>query len=257
MTSKIAITGATGRVGAPTAEILEAAGHDVVRIARSTGVDVITGAGLDEALAGVDVVIDTATGPSPDQDAATEFFTTSARNIQAAAHGAGVRRIVLVSIIGIDAFEGGYNAAKVAQEETMLAGPVPVRILRAAQFHEFVEQLLEWGTQGDVAYVWAMQTQLVAARVVAEALADLAADEGERPVRSEIAGPRAERLVEMAALLVEHRGGGLRVEEAPRDPDDADAERYAQGTALPGPGATLAGPTFAEWLATQPAGATA
>ena len=45
--------------------------------------DVITGEGLDEALAGVDTIIDVATGPSPDEQAATEFFTTSARNLQA------------------------------------------------------------------------------------------------------------------------------------------------------------------------------
>ena len=56
-----------------------------VAIARSTGVDVITGEGLDEALAGVEVIIDAATGPSPDYESASAFFTTAARNLQA--HG--------------------------------------------------------------------------------------------------------------------------------------------------------------------------
>jgi hypothetical protein len=51
------------------------------------------------------------------------------------------------------------------------------------------------------------------------------------------------------------RGEGLRVEEAPLDPSDPDSERYANGAALPGPDAKLAGPTFEEWLdATVPAG---
>src|SRR5262249_57210057 len=76
---KIALTGATGRVGSHLVEILEQRGHDVVAIARSKGIDVVTGEGLDRALAGVDTIIDTATGPEPDEKAATEFFTASAR----------------------------------------------------------------------------------------------------------------------------------------------------------------------------------
>ena len=136
---KIAVTGATGRVGSHLVEILEQRGHDVVPIARSKGVDVISGEGLDEALAGVETIIDTATGPSPDQEEATAFFTASARNLQRAGAAAGAKRIVVVSIIGIDKFQGGYNAAKVAQEQTLLEGPLPVRIVRAAQFHEFVD----------------------------------------------------------------------------------------------------------------------
>lgn len=256
--TKVAVAGATGRVGRPVVDILESRGCEVVPISRSDGVDVITGEGLDQALTGVDTIIDVATGPSPEQEAATEFFTTAARNLQEAGERAGVRRLVLVSIIGIDEFEGGYNAAKVAQEQSYLAGPIPTRIVRAAQFHEFVEELMRWGTQGDVSYVWNMQTQLVSARTVAEELVELAtASDAEFDAHetTEIAGPRAERLVEAARLVAACRGEGLRVEEAPLDPSDPDSERYANGAALPGPNAKLAGPTFEEWLdATVPAG---
>src|SRR5215218_8162947 len=171
---KIAVTGATGRVGSPLVEILEHRGHEVISIARSVGVDVVSGEGLDEALAGAETIIDTATGPSPDQESATAFFTASARNLQRAGAAAGARRIVVVSIIGIDKFQSGYNAAKVAQERTLLEGPLPVRIVRAAQFHEFVEPLVGWTIQDGVAHVPEMRTQLVAAPVVAEALADAA-----------------------------------------------------------------------------------
>ena len=191
---KIAVAGATGRVGRHVVDVLEAEGHDVVPMSRSSGVDVITGDGLAEALAGVECIIDVATGPSPDQDEATAFFTTATRNLQEVGERAGVRRIVVVSIIGIDRFTGGYQAAKVAHEQAMLAGPIPVRILRAAQFHEFVSQLLDWGRQGEVSYVPRMRTQLVAARTVAEALADLATGPEEpsgAPI-PEIAGPREE-----------------------------------------------------------------
>ena len=85
-----------------------------------------------------------------------------------------MQRIVVVSIIGIDRFTARLCAAKVAHEKAMLAGPIPVRVLRAAQFHEFVTQMVEWGRQGEVSYLPKMRTQLVAARTVAEALADLA-----------------------------------------------------------------------------------
>jgi uncharacterized protein YbjT (DUF2867 family) len=57
---------------------------------------------------------------------------------------AGVQRIVVVSIIGTDRFTTGYVAAKVAHERAMQSGPIPVRILRAAQLHEFVAPLVEW-----------------------------------------------------------------------------------------------------------------
>jgi uncharacterized protein YbjT (DUF2867 family) len=262
---KIAVTGATGRVGSHLVELLESSGHEVVSISRSNGVDVITGEGLEEAVAGVDTVVDTATGPSPDKDAATQFFVTAAHNLQDAGEQAGVRRIVGVSIIGCDRFTGGgsgglggYYAAKVTQERALLDGPIPAQILRAAQFHEFVGQLLDWGTQGDVAYVPAMRTQLVAARNVAEALADLATrSDAAEPgsATPEIAGPRVERLVDVARLLATRRGGPAQVEET-SDPDDPDRELLAGDGLLPGPHAKLAGPTFEEWLDSQAAGET-
>ena len=252
---KIAVIGATGRVGSHLVEILEQRGHDVVQIARSTGVDVVSGEGLEEALTGAETIIDTATGPSPDQEEATAFFTASARNLQRAGAAAGAKRIVVVSIISIDKFQGGYNAAKMAQERTLLEGPLPVRIVRAAQFHEFVEPLVGWTIQDDVVQVPEMRTQLVAARVVAEALADAAEEpEIENGRITEIAGPREERLADVAAMLFARRGDSFEIREGRggplAEPDDPDAAAYAEGAALPNAGAKLAGPTFEEWLAT-------
>ena len=142
---RIAVAGATGRVGRPTVEVLEEAGHDVVPMSRATGVDVVTGQGLDEALAGVDVVVDAASWPSNEQEPATEFFLASARNLQEAGERAGVQRIVVVSIIGADRATTGYIASKIPHEQALQSGPIPVRILRAAQFHEFVPLFLDWG----------------------------------------------------------------------------------------------------------------
>jgi uncharacterized protein YbjT (DUF2867 family) len=246
--TRIAVAGATGRVGRHVVDVLTEGGHDVVAISRSNGVDVITGDGLAEALEDVEVIIDTATGPSPEQAAATEFFTTATRNLQEAGVKAGVRRLVVVSIIGTDKATGGYGAAKLAHEQAALAGPIPARILRAAQFHEFVEVLMGWGRQGDVVYLPRMRTQIVAARTVAEALANLALSdepEGERP--DEIAGPREEYLPDLAKLLAAKRGDPVTI-EAVSNPADPDDELNDNGGLLPSPHATLAGPAFAEWL---------
>jgi uncharacterized protein YbjT (DUF2867 family) len=251
---RIAVAGATGRVGSRAVELLKASGHDVVPVSRSTGVDVVTGEGLAEALAGVECVIDVASGSSPDQEEARTFFAASARNLHEIGQQMGVQRMVEVSIIGVDKFTAGYGAAKYAHEKDMLAGPIPVRVLRASQFHEFVPQLIEWGTQGDVAYVRKMRIQSVASRSVAQALVDLATDPewaaspttSEAPL-PEIAGPREENLAELAELFVARRGISLRIEGVtnPSDPDDG---LYEDGSLLPSPHATLAGPTFEEWL---------
>jgi uncharacterized protein YbjT (DUF2867 family) len=250
---KVAVAGATGRLGRHVVDVLETGGHEVVAMSRSGGVDVISGTGLAEALAGVECVIDAATGPSPEQEAATEFFTAAALNLHEAGERAGVQRMVVVSIIGTDRFTAGYGVAKIAHERAHLSGPIPVRILRAAQFHEFVGQLVAWGRQGEVSYVPKMRTQLVAARTVAEVLADLATDPESTPAPEssppfpEIAGPREESLVEMARLLVDRRGEQVRIEGV-SNPEDPDRDLNENGALLPGPDATLAGPTFEDWL---------
>jgi len=247
---KIAIAGATGRLGRQLVDVVDECGHEVVPISRTYGVDVVTGEGLAAALTGVDTVIDAAAYPSNEQEPATEFFVASARNLQQMGAAAGVNQLVVVSIIGIDNFTAGFLAAKKVHEQEVVKGPLPVRILRAAQFHEFVPLFLDWGRQGDVIYVPEMRTQLVAARTVAEGLAELV--NGAAPAPSggsipEIAGPRAENLVEVAKLVVARRGDSVRV-AAVNDPDDPEQALYASGGLLPGPDAVLAGPTFEEWL---------
>jgi uncharacterized protein YbjT (DUF2867 family) len=231
---KIAVAGATGRVGRHAVDVLTEAGREVAPMSRATGVDVITGEGIAEALDGVESVIDVA--------------TTGARNLQEFGERSGVKRIVTVSIIGTDHFTAGYGAAKIAHEQATLSGPIPAHILRAAQFHEFVSELVNWGRQGEVSRVPEMRTQLVAARAVAEELANLATQsEFAAGSISEIAGPREESLVEMAKLLVARRGDQLSIEGVV-DQNDPEREVNLNGALLPGPDAKLAGPTFEEWL---------
>ena len=240
---KIAVAGATGRAGRHVVAALDAAGHDTVRISRANGVDIITGEGLADALAGVEVIVDVATGPSPEEKAATAFFTAAAGNLQREGAKAGVKRIVVASIVGVDRFTGGYGAAKLKHEQASLAGPVPASIVRITQFHELVEQMMEWGRRdGDVIQIPRMRTQPVAAKTVGEVLAAVAT--GEREVL-ELGGPREESMVALAELVAAKRGDGLRVEAV----DDEAA--YEDGGMLPGPGAVLAGPTFEEWLTSR------
>src|SRR6266566_5157601 len=244
--AKIAVAGATGRLGRHVVEVLGAAGHEVVPIARSADVDVIT---------------DVTAGPSSEQRAATEFFTTAARNLQQAGERAGVARYVVVSIVGIQKSAGGYGSAKLAHEQAVLAGPVPARILRVAQFHELVGVLMDRGRRGEVIYLPQMRTQIIAARTVAGALAAMAtssqaefaaaraAGSAGAPV-PELAGPREENLASLARLIAARRGDQARIEEVTAA--DPDSQAAADGSLLPGPHARLAGPTFQEWLATQP-----
>ena len=239
------------RLGSHLVEILEQRGHDVVPIARSKGVDVVSGEGLDDALAGAETIIDAATGPSPDQEEATAFFTASARNLQRAGAAAGAKRIVVVSIIGIDKFQGGYNAAKVVQERTLLEGPLPVRIVRAAQFHEFVEPA---GRVDDPGWRRLPARDADAARGCPRRRRSprrRGRGAGD-PERQDHRGrrPRAERLADAAAALFASRGDSVEIRESRgRWRPDPDAAAYAEGAALPNPGAKLAGPSFQEWLA--------
>lgn len=145
-------------------------------------------------------------------------------------------------------------AAKRAHERAARGGPLPVSVLRAAQFHELVARMLEWGRQDGVSRVPGMRAQLVAARAAAAVLAQLATGSGafarateERFI--EVAGPRPEDFADAARRWVERRGEALRV-EAIADPADPDRGAYEAGAQLPGPGALLVGPTFDEWLET-------
>ena len=259
--AKVVVAGATGRLGRHVVDVLDAAGHEVVPVSRSAGIDVITGEGLAEALEGAHAIIDVTAGPSSEQGPATEFFTAAARNLQEAGALAGVARYVVVSIVGIDRSAGGYGSAKLAHEQAALAGQVPARILRVTQFHELVGVLMELGRQGDVIYLPRMRTQIIAARTVAEALAAMAtgpeagfaaahaAESAGAPI-PELAGPREENLASLARLVAARRGDQVRIEEVTAA--DPDSQAAADGSLLPGPHAKLAGPTFEDWLTTQP-----
>src|SRR5262245_27896571 len=97
---KIVVIGGTGLIGSKTVAILRQGGHEVLAASPNTGVNTITGAGLKEALAGAQAVVDLSNSPSFENKAVMEFFETSGRNLFAAEAAAGVRHHVAVSIVG-------------------------------------------------------------------------------------------------------------------------------------------------------------
>ena len=123
---RMAVVGGTGMVGAMVADEVARAGHEPVVVARSTGVDVTTGAGLDAALEGVEVVIDVSNRPTQSRKVAVEFFDKATRHLLAAGRAAGVRHHVALSIVGIDRVDSGYYAGKVRQEELRTGRSRPV-----------------------------------------------------------------------------------------------------------------------------------
>src|SRR5919106_239122 len=111
-TMKIVVIGGTGLIGSKTVAILRQGGHEAVAASPNTGVNSITSAGLKEAMAGTQVVIDLANSPSWEDQAVLEFFQVSGRNLLAAEATAGVRHHIAVSIVGTDRMrDNGYFRA--------------------------------------------------------------------------------------------------------------------------------------------------
>lgn len=246
---RIAIAGGTGTVGRPTVEAVRAAGHEAVVLARSAGVDVVTGEGLDAAIEGADAVIDTANVATLSADAATSFFTTATGNLLAAAGRAGVGHVVLLSIVGIDRMPYDYYAGKIAQERLVEASAVPWTIQRATQFHEFAGQVYAKARLGPLHVAPRARVQPIAAREVGERLAAIAAA-GPLGRAPDLGGPREEKLEEMVRAYARRAGrrGWIPSVSLP----GAQMKGMRAGYALPGPDALVGTETFAAWLARQP-----
>ena len=203
---RIAVVGATGRIGSRTVAVLQEQGHETVAISRSTGVDVRTGAGLDAALAGVDAVIDASNTPAVERAEIVEFFGSATRNLLAAEQRAGVRHHVLLSIVGIDHGQPApHYEGKREQERLIVAGPIGWTIVRATQFHDFAAMVAGWTMQEGTATIAPLLVQPIAPADVAEVLADVATGEP-RNARLDVAGPRTEDLVDMARRTFAVRG---------------------------------------------------
>jgi uncharacterized protein YbjT (DUF2867 family) len=244
---RIAVAGATGNIGALTVAALQKAGHDVVRISRSLGVDLVTGDGLDATLAGVGAVVDATNATAADPAETVAFFTAATRNLLAAEERAGVGHHVLLSIAGVDRVDGNaHYAGKREQERLVAAGPVPWSIVPATQFHDFAAMLAGWTERDGVATIPPLLVQPVAPADVADVLAEVAAGapQGRCP---DLAGPEPQDLVDMARRTHQARGRTVKLVPTWAGPLGTD---MAGNVLLPGEGARIAPTTFEEWLAT-------
>jgi uncharacterized protein YbjT (DUF2867 family) len=243
---KIVVIGGSGLIGSKLVNKLREDGHDALAAAPDSGVDIITGKGLAEALEGAQVVVDVANAPAWDDAAVLDFFRTSSRNLLAAETAAGVGHHVTLSVVGTDRLpESGYLRAKAAQEEVVKAGPVPYTIVRATQFFEFIGRIADSSTDGDTVRLPPALVQPEAADDVASTLADVAVG---APLNDtvELAGPEAFRLDELAQLLLSARD----------DPRQVTADVHARyfGAQLedrsltPGDDARIAPTRFEDWL---------
>lgn len=203
---KVTVVGASGLIGTRVVELLESQGHEVVASSRSSGVDVVTGAGLADALAGADALVDVTNSSAFEADAVMAFFTTAATNLARAARGAGVGHYVALSIVGVDGLpESGYFRAKVAQEQVITGSGIPYTIVRATQFAEFTDAITDSMTAGDEVRVPAALIQPIPADDVAAALARVAVAEPRNGVLN-IGGAQKITFEQMARDVLARKG---------------------------------------------------
>ncbi|MEU8485231.1 NAD(P)H-binding protein [Streptomyces sp. NPDC048641] len=240
---KIAVIGGTGLIGSQVVENLNAAGHEAVPHSKSSGVDVISGQGLEEAVAGADVVVNLTNSPTFDE-ASPAFFQASMDNLLAAARKGGVGHFVILSIVGVDQVpELDYYRAKVLQEKLLVDGPVPYSIVRATQFMEFMDATMSWTTDGDTVRLPATPIQPIAAKDVAEEVAQVAAGAPLNGIRN-IGGPDVFTLDELGRVTVSRKGDGRTVVTDPT----AGMFAEVKGDVLTDKNAHLAPTRYTDWL---------
>jgi len=244
---KIVVIGGAGLIGSKVIQNLRERGHDAVAADLNTGVNTITGQGLDSALADARVVVDVTNSPSFEDAAVLEFFQTSGRNLLKAEVNAGVGHHVALSIVGADRLpDSGYLRAKVAQEQLIEAAGQPYTIIRSTQFFEFLRAIADSATDGDTVTVPTANLQPIAAQDVAAAVTEAAVSD---PINGviEIGGPAAISFTEPIRDV-------LNADHDPRTVVGAPHARYfgtelTEASLTPGPDARLGPTTFAEWLA--------
>jgi uncharacterized protein YbjT (DUF2867 family) len=246
---KIVVIGGSGLIGSKLVTKLGEHGHEAVSAALDTGVNTLTGEGLDDALAGANVVVDVSNAPVWEDDAVMDFFTTSTRNVIDAEDAANVQHHVALSVVGTERLtESGYFRAKLAQEQLIAESSIPYSIVRATQFYEFVRRIADDAADGDT-------VRLPPALVQPMAADDVAAGVGRVAVGApldgmvEIGGPEPFRLDELIRDVLTKRNDPRAVVTDPQ-------ARYfginpSERALLPGPGARLAETRFSDWFEQQ------
>jgi uncharacterized protein YbjT (DUF2867 family) len=242
---KLAVIGGTGLIGSQVVKILNASGHEAVPHSPSTGLDLLSGRGLPEALKGADVAVNVTNSPTFD-DASPAFFQQTMDTLLTAANAAGVGHAVILSIVGADRVPGlVYYRAKVLQEDILKAGRVPYSILRATQFFEFIDAVVFETADENTVRLPATLVQPIASADVAQAVADVSVSTPLQGTR-DIAGPEVFALEELGKITLAAHGDNRTVVTD----NSAGTFAAASGDALIAKeGAVIAKTTYREWLA--------
>jgi uncharacterized protein YbjT (DUF2867 family) len=243
---KLTVIGGTGLIGSQVVQQLTAAGHEAVPAAPSTGVDVITGKGLDQALEGAEVEVNLANSPTFDE-ASLDFFRTSTNNMLAAGERAGVRHQVILSIVGVDQVpQLDYYRAKTLQEDLVRQGPTPYSIVRATQFFEFMDAAMSETSDASSVRLPATRLQPIAAKDVADAVVAVSTGHPLHGIWN-VAGPDVFPLDELGRItLTAHHDNRTVITD-----DQAGMFAAVPGDVLTaGPDAHLAPTHYQDWIQT-------
>ncbi|MGO1070731.1 SDR family oxidoreductase [Lysobacter sp. CA199] len=216
---KLVVIGGTGLIGSKVVARLREQGHEAIAAAPSTGIDILSGEGLDAAMAGADTVVDLANSPSFEDAAVMDFFQTASRNVLSAEIKAGVGHHLALSVVGTEKLQdSGYFRAKLAQEKLIRASGLAYTIVHSTQFFEFLPGIIQSGADGGTVRLPTALVQPIASQDVAEAVARLAL---RPPINGivEIAGPEREPLSELAQRF-------MRIVQDPREVIGDAKSRY-------------------------------
>jgi len=194
---KVVVIGGTGLIGSRVVARLRDQGHDAVAASPDTGVNTLTGQGLEDVLQKASVVVDVSNSPSFEEKAVMNFFTTSTRNILRYAASAGVAHYVALSVVGTERIsDSPYLRAKNAQESLIKSGAIPYSIVHATQFFEFMKRIADEATDGTTVRLPPVLIQPMAADDVAKAVVTVAIG---APLVGvvEVAGPQQFRFDEL------------------------------------------------------------
>jgi uncharacterized protein YbjT (DUF2867 family) len=199
------VLGGTGLIGSQVVKLLQGGGHEVESLSPSSGVDLLTGQGLAQALKGADVVVNLTNSPTFDE-ASVGFFQTTMDNVVLAARHEGVGHTVVLSILGVDRVPDlVYYRAKVLQEEILKVSELPYSIVRAAQFFEFIDSAMSWNADDKTVRLPPTRMQPMASAEVAQAVAEVAMNAPLNGTRN-VAGPEVSTLDELGRLTLAARG---------------------------------------------------
>lgn len=248
MSKKVVVIGGTGLIGSKAVKRLQDGGHEAVIASSRNGVNAYTGEGLVEALTGADAVIDVSNMMSFDTAVITDFFATSSRNLTTAGRAAGVRHHVILSIVNADGLAANpYMAGKLAQEEAVAASGQAYSIVRATQFHEFIETLIDAYSADGTVTVPDIDFQPIAAADVASALVEVALGAPKNGT-IDLAGPERGTFQSFARTYLDARG-----DPRPTRADtaiDYFGAPVVTGSLVPGGAFTKGRVTLPDWLRT-------